>query len=73
MRVVAEWNLTQEEVAAARRPRRRGQPPPPPPRGRGRPQSPRAALARLAHAPNTVAVAPDAAAFWFGQGLIHVG
>ena len=79
--VVAEWNLRQqsaEEEArlAAQRRRRPGHaalppsPPPPPPRRPGRPQSPRTATALLAHVGTEVK--PDAAAFWFGGGHVHV-
>lgn len=80
MRVLAEWNLTQEEEAEAaeaaaaarggrRRPRGRPARPLPP---RGNSQSPRDALALLAKGPNKVDTTPDAAAFWFGKGFVHV-
>lgn len=77
MRVVAEWNLTQEDLEAAHANARRGRrgAPPKGPRAlppRGRSQSPRNAMAMLAKAGNEVNVAPDAASFWFGSGLVTV-
>lgn len=71
MRVVAEWNIRQREIASAHRRPRRGQAAPPPSRTR-RPQDPRTAIARLAKAQQAVDVSDAGAAFWFGQGLVNV-
>lgn len=79
--MIAEWNIRQEDAAAAARrpirmPGKHGRvvhaptPAPTAPTATRRPQSPRAAMALLGNA--QAAVTPDAAAFWFGKGLIHV-
>lgn len=71
MRVVAEWNIRQEDLEEAhqRRPhgRRYGRPPA---RGAAA-QSPRAGVAALAKAKQAVNVSDGGASFWFNHGLVH--
>ncbi len=71
MRVVAEWNIRQEDLEEAHQRRSRGRRSERPPARQAGAQSPRAGVAALAKAKQAVNVSDGGASFWFSHGLVH--